>query len=49
MVRLMQQTNGQYIITVPKPVVNALGAEKGDKLEFDIDLRKREIKLRVAE
>ena len=41
----MKQQNGQYLLTVPKGVVNALGVEKGDKIEFRINLKKGSVEL----
>lgn len=45
MPRLMKQQNGQYLLTVPIGVVKALQAEKGDKIEFNINLKKGVVEL----
>lgn len=34
--KLQQQKNGQYTLTIPKDLVKGFGWSKGDKLEFKI-------------
>lgn len=41
----MKQQNGQFILTIPKGIVQALGADKGDKIEFRINLKKGTVEL----
>lgn len=45
MPKLMKQQNGQFLLTIPKGVVNALGVERGDKIEFRINLKKGIVEL----
>lgn len=40
MPKLMKQQNGQFLLTIPKDIVQALGADRGDKIEFMINLKK---------
>lgn len=49
MPRLMQQTNGQFLLTIPKGVVQALQADKGDKIHFKINLKKGIVELEKVE
>ena len=39
--KLQQQKNGQFIVTLPKSIVTALGWKKQDKLRFMLDNRAR--------
>ena len=43
MPRLMQQKNGQYLVTVPRHVVQVLQASRGDPISFEIDLKKQKV------
>jgi len=37
MTKLQQTNNGQYVITIPKQIVNAMGWNKGTELNLKID------------
>lgn len=39
MVKLQYDSNKQFKITLPKPIVLAKGWEKGDKIKIEIDER----------
>lgn len=45
MPRLMQQKNGQYLLTIPRAVARALQARKGEKIDFIINLKKGVVEL----
>ena len=46
----LQMTKGnQFFLTVPVGVVQALNANKGDNIEFNIDLKKGSIQLKKQE
>jgi len=45
MPKLMQQQNGQYLLTIPIAVVRTLQAKKGDKIDFNINLKKGVVEL----
>ena len=43
MPKLMQQKNEQFLLTIPKHVAQILQAKKGDKLEFNVDIKKQKV------
>ncbi len=43
MVKLMKLANGQFILTIPRHIIQVLGAERGDELDFKVDLKKQKI------
>ena len=45
--RIQRTKNDQYIVTLPKALVEALGVEKGTEVEFTIS-GENELKLRIA-
>ena len=45
MPKLMQLTNGQFLLTLPKEAVRALQAKKGDKIQLNYNLKKGVVEL----
>lgn len=43
MTKLMTMKNGQSIVTIPKAVVRILALEKGDEVNFRVDIRKSKV------
>jgi len=41
----MQQTNGQFIVTLPRTMAMALGVKKGDRVEWIPNLKKGVVEL----
>jgi len=49
MVRVQKTKSGQFFITIPLNVVETMGIEKGDILQFYIELKKGIVELRKSD
>ena len=43
MAQLMKLSNGQHILTIPPHIVKTLQAQKGDKIDFFVDIKKGKV------